>query len=163
MTGRSIRLGVTVEPAPRADLAEIEARLLARIQQEHEAVRELIVRGCLHARTVSSAQPRDCAAMVVVLGIRPEHPIEMPPDAQSRRRRARALAPRSGPRVGPDILLRPQTLTPHSAEPADQPNEVGGSSLTPSVETSSSSRSFSEFHSTTPLSRNLNGGPPRAS
>jgi cation diffusion facilitator family transporter len=43
-TGRSIRLEVTIEPTPGIDLREIETTLLARIQKEHEAVRELIVR-----------------------------------------------------------------------------------------------------------------------
>jgi cation diffusion facilitator family transporter len=43
-TGRSIRLEVTIVPAPGVELAEIEATLLARIQMEHEAVRELVVR-----------------------------------------------------------------------------------------------------------------------
>jgi cation diffusion facilitator family transporter len=43
-TGRSIRLELTIEPAPGADLRAIEARLLGRLQQEHEAVRELVVR-----------------------------------------------------------------------------------------------------------------------
>jgi cation diffusion facilitator family transporter len=43
-TGRTVRLEVTIEPAPGIDLREIEARLLALIQREHEAVRELVVR-----------------------------------------------------------------------------------------------------------------------
>jgi len=43
-TGRSIRLEVTIEPAPGVELREIQATLLARIREEHEAVRELIVR-----------------------------------------------------------------------------------------------------------------------
>jgi cation diffusion facilitator family transporter len=43
-TGRTVRLEVTIEPAPEADLREIEARLLERIQSEHESVRELILR-----------------------------------------------------------------------------------------------------------------------
>ena len=43
-TGRTVRLEVTIEPAPGIDLGEIEARLLALIQREHEAVRELVVR-----------------------------------------------------------------------------------------------------------------------
>jgi cation diffusion facilitator family transporter len=43
-TGRSIRLELTIEPAPGANLREIETRLLERLKQEHEAVRELVVR-----------------------------------------------------------------------------------------------------------------------
>jgi cation diffusion facilitator family transporter len=43
-TGRSIRLEVTIVPAVGVELQEIEATLLARIQMEHEAVRELLVR-----------------------------------------------------------------------------------------------------------------------
>ncbi len=43
-TGRSIRLEVTIVPAPGVSPAQIEAALLARIQVEHEAVRELVVR-----------------------------------------------------------------------------------------------------------------------
>jgi cation diffusion facilitator family transporter len=43
-TGRSVRLEVTIERAPGVDLREMETGLLARMQKEHEAVRELVVR-----------------------------------------------------------------------------------------------------------------------
>ena len=43
-TGRSVRVEVTIQPVSGANPSDIEARLLGRIQQEHEAVRELVLR-----------------------------------------------------------------------------------------------------------------------